>query len=319
VRHSNLFGMSDNRMSLSTPLVFFIFRRVQMTRQVFEVIAQAKPTHLLIIADGPRNSNEALQCAETRAIVEHIDWDCDVKRNYSETNLGLKQRFSSGLDWVFQQVEEAIILEDDCLPDPSFFGFCQEMLAFYRDEPRVMHISGDYFHAPFSIRESYYFSRYPHIWGWATWRRAWLNYDSDLNDWALESTQKDFLEQFPNPAERHFWKHTFDAVRAGTINMWDYQWVFACIANDGLSINPRVNLISNIGFGDEATHTKTVDRRVANLETQKLPFPITHPKALLPNKYLDAKTVKLFFSEPSRLRRMLSRIRTMIRSIVINS
>jgi len=172
-----------------------------------------------------------------------------------------------------------------------------------------MHISGDYFHAPFSIRESYYFSRYPHIWGWATWRRAWLNYDSDLNDWALESTRKDFLKQFPNPAERRFWKHTFDAVRAGTINTWDFQWVFACMMQGGLAINPQKNLVSNIGFGDLATHTADLNNKAAQIPTAPLELPLIHPDSLSHHGGLDEQTAKMFFLEPIFIKQIYYKFR----------
>ena len=130
---------------LTTPVAFIIFNRPDTTRIVFEEIKKAKPEKLLIIADGPRNNKpgEKERCAETRAIVENIDWECEVLRNYSDKNMGCKNRVASGLNWVFENVEEAIILEDDCLPDQSFFRYCQELLEKYRDDKRIMLIAGD--------------------------------------------------------------------------------------------------------------------------------------------------------------------------------
>jgi hypothetical protein len=284
-------------MSVSPPVAFFIFRRPETTRRVFDAIARAKPSQVFIIADGPRNEDEALQCAQTRALAEHISWDCDVQRNYADTNMGLKRRLSTGLNWVFEQVEEAIILEDDCLPDPSFFTFCAELLAYYRDEPRVMHISGDYFHPQISLTDSYYFSRYPHVWGWATWRRAWQLYDGEIRSWDTAAIRHGLLRQFANPAERRFWNRAFDRVCSGQANSWAFAWVFACMTHGGVAINPAVNLVSNIGFDDAATHSVRDDSRSASLSTTPLVFPLRHPRAISPNLALDSKTAGIFFQE----------------------
>src|SRR5665648_587346 len=168
-----------SNFQLKTPVAFIIFNRPETTRRVFAEIAKARPTKLLVIADGPRatHPDDAEKCAVVRAIIDGVDWDCEVLKNYSDVNLGCKRRVSSGLDWVFDTVEEAIILEDDCLPHPTFFRFCEEMLAKYRDDKRIAMISGDNFQFGKKRTEySYYFSRYTHIWGWASWRRAWDNY-----------------------------------------------------------------------------------------------------------------------------------------------
>lgn len=171
---------------LSTAIAFCIFNRPDRTQQVFQAIREAQPSQLLVIADGPRSGhpNDLEDCQITRSIIDQVDWDCEVLTNFSDINLGCRQRISSGLDWVFEQVEEAIILEDDCLPDPSFFPYCQELLERYRDTPEVMMISGNNFqfgHNP--VEHSYYFSHYGHVWGWATWRRAWQKYDNSLAQW----------------------------------------------------------------------------------------------------------------------------------------
>ncbi len=171
-------------MSLETPVAFIIFKRHDLTERVFQAIREAKPKKLLVIADGPRFPEEAAKCQKTRDIIQQVDWDCEVLKNYSEVNLGCRQRISSGLDWVFSQVEEAIILEDDCVPAPSFFSFCQTLLDYYRDDNRIMVISGDNFQDGQSRTDySYYFSRYNHCWGWATWHRAWQYWDFNKNKW----------------------------------------------------------------------------------------------------------------------------------------
>jgi len=301
---------------VQTPVAFFIFRRPDTTQRVFDAIAQVKPTRLFVIADGARSPDEVQQCAVTRAIIQQVDWKCDVLTNFADVNLGLKRRIVSGLDWVFEQEEEAIILEDDCLPSPSFFPFCENMLQHYRHETKVMHISGDHFHAEAKIPESCYFSRYPHIWGWATWRRAWALYDVKMTQWQDPQYQTSILRKFRDRAEAVFWRKTWDMTYRNEINTWDYQWAFACIANDALSINPSVNLIANIGFGKAATHTTAVDQRLANLPVGNLNFPIIRPANLSRNSTLDTKTARLFFTQPTRLRRALRKTRGITRALM---
>ncbi len=165
-----------NDWKLKTTIAFLIFNRPDATERVFEEIGKAKPPMLLVIADGPRAQvpEDAEKCAASRAIIEQADWDCRIVKNYSDINMGCRNRVSSGLNWVFDTVEKAIILEDDCLPSPSFFRFCQELLTYYQDDVRVMTINGTNWQLGWKIGDgSYYFSRFNLIWGWATWRRAW--------------------------------------------------------------------------------------------------------------------------------------------------
>lgn len=264
-----------------TPVALIIFNRPDSTKRVFEAIRRIKPPKLFVIADGPRadRPDDKEKCAETRLIIDSIDWDCEVFKNYSDINLGCGVRPATGITWVFEQVEEAIILEDDCLPHPSFFDFCQELLEKYRYDERIMHISGDNFQ--FGRRQekySYYFSRYNHIWGWATWRRSWANYDYDMKLWP-EIKKTGFLENiFEKKSYSLFWQTTFDnAYKDFNKNYWDYQWTFACWIQNGLSIIPNVNLVSNIGFNSAATHTKDNESQFANIPTEGMLFPLEHP------------------------------------------
>ena len=260
---------------LSTAVVFIVFKRPSQTAQVFQAIAEAKPERLYIIADGPRNSEEALLCEQTRQIVEHVHWDCDVRKNYSEVNLGVRKRIISGLDWVFMQEERAIILEDDCLPHPTFFPFCEELLELYHDDTHVMHISGDSFlQEKRSSAASYYFSKYAHVWGWATWRRAWHLFHRWDNDFS--SLELDF-QIFQLPAEREFWRDLLEQLRSGRMDYtWDYQWGLIGLASNALCVMPKSNLVTNIGFGMDATHTKG-KTWLANLRTVPMSFPLIHP------------------------------------------
>lgn len=188
---------------MNTTVAFFIFNRPGPTREVFEKIRRAQPARLFIIADGPRTEQECILCEETRKIANAIDWPCEVKRNFSETNMGCGKRLSSGISWVFKQVEEAIILEDDCLPDNSFFQFCAEMLEQYRDDTRIMHIAGtsaQVGNKRFNPHESYYFSIIANIWGWATWRRAWNLYDYDMKQWPTLKEADKLVTWMQHPA-----------------------------------------------------------------------------------------------------------------------
>jgi hypothetical protein len=280
-----------------TPVALLIFNRPETTARVFEQVRRARPERLLVVADGPRSGieGEAERCQAARAATEDVDWPCEVSREYADENLGCKRRVSSGISWVFDQVEEAIFLEDDCLPDGSFFAYCDELLERYRDNERVMHISGDNLGFGRRGEASYFFSRYPHVWGWASWRRAWRHYDPDLNTWA--SDRERFLARFEDPDERRFWRRSWDGSASGEIDTWDYQWVFACIANEGLAINPNVNLVSNIGFAADSTHTQSDPGELSALPTGEMERPLRHPGAVERDEACDADTGRRFFSE----------------------
>lgn len=303
--------MSD--WQLKTPVAFIIFNRPDTTALVFAEIAKAKPPKLLVVADGPRTSRpgEAERCAATRAIIGRVNWDCEVLTNYSDANMGCKNRVASGLDWVFEQVPEAIILEDDCLPHPTFFRFCEELLERYRDDERIAMISGGNFQFGRKRGDaSYYFSRYNHIWGWASWGRAWQHYDRDAAIWP-EFRDNGCLEVLiKDPGERKFWAKIFQSVYEGRIDTWDYQWGLATWAHGMVSVIPSVNQISNIGFGVDATHTHGASIYAA-LPVEPLRFPLCHPKVILPHAEADAFTACGMFSN-SLYRRGLQKLKALI-------
>lgn len=270
---------------VTTPVAMVIFRRPEHTRRVLKAIAEAKPPMLLVIADGPRPDvpSDAEACAATRAVIDEVSWPCEIVRRYSDVNLGTGRGLASGLSWVFEQVEEAIILEDDCVPHPSFFRFCDELLARYRDDERVMQIAGSNLRrAPLPISTSYYFSSFVPTWGWATWRRAWQHYDFLVEEWPRLRDAKRLEEILEYDALAGFWGTRFEEVRAraGDVSYWDYQWHFACWARRGLSVIPRTNLISNIGFGPSATHTFDAVGPTANVPAVETRFPLKHPPSV---------------------------------------
>lgn len=300
---------------MKTPIALFIFNRPALTEQVFEAIRQAQPPQLFVVADGPRagRPGEAEQCAATRAIATDVDWACEVRTNFAERNLGLRERVSRGLDWVFEQVEAAIILEDDCVPHPTFFRFCEELLEQYAIDPRVMTISGDNFQ--FGRRrteESYYFSRYPHCWGWATWRRAWQLYDDEMRLWPQVREGGWLRDLLVRPQAARYWRGIFDAVQAGRIQSWAYRWTLACWLHHGLTILPNVNLVSNVGFTEAATNT-TTDSLLANIPAEAMAFPLRHPPFMVRDAQADDFTQHTMFVRPNLLTRAQGKAKQILR------
>lgn len=293
----------------NVPVALLLFNRPDLTARMFEVVRQIRPAKLFLIADGPRakHPTDGLLCEQVRSVVEKIDWRCEVFKNYAETNLGCRVRVTSGLDWVFGQCDEAVILEDDCLPDTSFFPFCAELLARYRHNERIMLISGDNWiaHRQTGLHPanySYYFSRYPHIWGWATWKRAWRHYDVTMRNWPDLRTQG-WLNQFFQ-GERFAgaaWDDWFQATYDGSLDTWDYQWTFACWQRAGLAILPSVNLVTNLGFRPDGTHTQK-ESWLGSLPLQSLSFPLQHPAEITRNETADAFAQRRIFTPGWRWR-----------------
>lgn len=292
-------------MQFKTPVVFIIFNRPDLTKRVFDIISQSKPSKLLVIADGPRkdDSDDLEKCAAAREVVDQIDWDCEVFKNYAENNLGCKKRIASGLDWVFELVEEAIILEDDCLPDPTFFRFCEEMLKYYRDDKRIMTISGSNFlFGNRLISDSYYFSRYNHTWGWATWRRAWAYFDITMPHWMFLSRNNWLNETLNSRRAARYWSDRFQSVYQNQIDSWGYIWTLTCWSQNGLNVIPKVNLVSNIGFGPEATHTRDTKNSLFNMPATSMNFPLNHPPIMTRNYSADTFVEESIFSLSFKLK-----------------
>jgi hypothetical protein len=303
--------MSD--WQLRTPVAFLVFNRPETTRQVFAEIARARPPALLVVADGPRESraDEAEKCARVRAVIDQVDWPCDVATNYSGSNLGCRDRVSSGLDWVFEQVPEAIILEDDCLPHPTFFRYCDDLLERYREDPRVGMISGDNFQFGRKVGDgSYYFSKYTHIWGWASWRRAWKHYDVKARIWP-EFLDSGWFDQMTFACERRTWRWVFERIHSGLIDTWDYQWTLACWSQSMMTVMPQANLVSNIGFGAGATHTQD-HHAYANLQSAAMTWPLREPRLGVTNACADRRTAEQMFSMPPLHRRVANRVRRLV-------
>ncbi|HEY6638989.1 MAG TPA: hypothetical protein VIZ61_15025 [Solirubrobacterales bacterium] len=282
---------------MRTPVALILFRRPELTAEVFERIRDARPSKLFLIADAPRpgEEEEARACEEARAVVERVDWPCEVVRDYADENLGLKRRFPSGLDRVFSEAEEAIVLEDDCLPHASFFSYCDELLERYRDDERVVHIAGSQLLPRAPVGASYHFSRYVHVWGWATWRRAWNLYDPELTDWQASSEgERDGLLRatFEAEDERRFWRFVWDNV--AEIDNWDAQWSYVALSRGLLAVNPNRNLISNVGFAVDATNATADPLGIARRPLEGMDFPLSHPAEVSRDAEADALASRLF-------------------------
>jgi hypothetical protein len=290
---------------IDTAVLLLIWNRPALCRRVMDTIRTARPRRLYVAADGPRNEeSDRTLCKEARQIATSVDWECGVRTLFRDKNLGCGLAVSSGIDWFFEHEEEGIILEDDCVPTPTFFSYCTELLDHFRNDKRIMCISGNNFqNGNKVITNSYYFSRYTHIWGWATWRRAWKLYDFNIRAWpecrnllaAWGGGDEGFVEH---------WQEIFDRVALGEIDTWDYQWALACWMNHGLTCLPAVNLVSNMGFGPTATHTRDVKSCLANIPAQEMTFPLIHPKVII--RDVDADFCQ-HFKECRRLSRGLSR------------
>jgi hypothetical protein len=285
---------------ITTPVAFLIFNRPDTTKKVFEEIRKAEPNRLFVIADGPRQNVEVdiELCELTRKITGNIDWDCKVTRDYAVNNYGLRKRVVSGLTQMFESVDDAIILEDDCVPHQSFFPFCQELLKGYRDEEKIMMISGNnFFSESIDKKYSYYFSSFNHIWGWATWKRAWCLYDDGMND-CIDLREGNFLKNILHDDDSvKYFRTIFQEVYDGKINSWAYRWLYSMLRIDGLSIVPSKNLVTNIGFGTEATNTKSKSQRTTNITAEEIGFPLIHPPKIardLEADMLEIKTLHRF-------------------------
>ena len=272
-------------------VAMIVFNRPDTTRRVFEKVRQVKPTKLFIIADGPRENNkdDLVKCAEVREIFNNIDWDCKLFTNYSERNLGCGKRPATGISWVFENVDEAIFLEDDCVPDISFFRFCDEMLERYRYDSRIMLISGTNQLIEWHRGEySYHFSNFGGIWGWASWARAWKYFDIEISLWE-NPIIKEVLKFKLDKIQYYSRSQIYDELLYNSKNTtaWDYQWGFARLIQSGLAIVPSKNLITNIGHSSDATHTHNKNSPVANLPTKSLEFPLNHPPYVIADKEYD--------------------------------
>jgi len=244
----------------SKPILFIVFNRPDLTARIFEVIKKIKPVRLYVAADGPRadRSGETELCAQTRRLATAIDWPGEVKTRFLDKNAGCHTAVPAAISWFFSNEEEGIILEDDCLADPSFFSFCEELLEIYHNDEEVLMISGDNFQATgreTADQASYYFSKYANIWGWATWRRAWADFIDDFQGLDDRRMKTEIKKSFSSVRAQNYWYGFYKKIKTGRLINWDAKWSLSLVYNGGRSLIPNVNLVRNIGFGPEATHS----------------------------------------------------------------
>ena len=258
---------------LKSAVLFLVFNRPDTTIHVFEKIRQAKPSKLYVASDGPREgyNGEIEKVAKVREIATKVDWPCELKTLFRDNNLGCKKGVSTAITWFFEHEEQGIILEDDCVPHLDFFTYCENLLNFYSEEKKISVITGDNFqNGKWHGDGSYYFSKYNHCWGWASWKRAWMNYQGDINFWPSWKNSKSWKNHIPDKVERIYWEKIFDKVYHGKVNSWAYPWLASTWFKGGLTATPNVNLVSNIGFGEGATHTMSKNDKNSNMETSSL-------------------------------------------------
>lgn len=283
---------------MKNPIALIIYHRPELTSRVIQSLREVKPTVIFVIADGPKNREDAKKCEETRKLIDTIDWKCKIYKKYSSKNLGLRNRVVTGLNWVFSKVETAIILEDDLKIDLSFFKFCDDLLERYKNDSRIISISGNNFlPKDVEVKESYFFSHFVYSWGWATWRRAWKLYEDSMSDWPSIRNDISFNKNFSGFGNSLYWKNIFDLTHRKKIDSWAYCWIYTAFKNKKVSIVPGRNLVSNIGFGGGATHT-SFKSGVMDLPINKMDFPLRHPESIRANKYADDLIGRVLYLTP---------------------
>ena len=293
-----------NKARFETPILLITWCRPEKTLRVIEKIKEVNPKKIYIASDGYKKGDKKnkAKVEETREIIKnHINWKCEAKNLFSINNQGCKYGVSNAINWFFQNENEGIILEDDCLPHIDFFYFCEEILRKYRFDDRVWSVTGQNVqNGKWHGDASYYFSKYSHCWGWASWRRCWENYDRDIKSWPKYKKSNLLSNLFENNKEIKYWKRTFDNLYyQSTPDTWDYQWTYACMINSGLTVIPNQNLIENIGFDYEATHTQNMvfETKISNFNrfTSSI-IPIKHPENIYQNKKADLNTELICYS-----------------------
>jgi len=282
---------------IQTAVVYIVFNRPEHTKKSFAVLREQKPSKLFIVADGPRKTNpkDIELCKKVKDIVQKVEWPCEVHYNFANSNMGLKKRVSSGINWAFDHVERAIVLEDDCIAHPDFFYFCDSLLEYYSENNNISVITGNNFQKnQWRGDASYYFSKYNHCWGWATWKRAWKHYQGTIPFWPEWRNSDIWQKQTPDKVEQNFWKVIFERVYKGQIDSWAYPWIASIWYHKGLTVTPNMNLVSNIGFDEGSTHTSKKNSEFSKMPTTKLGV-LKHPKKIQRNIEADLWTFNYHF------------------------
>jgi len=296
----------DKQSCLKSPVLLIIFDKPYKTHKVFQEIRKVKPEKLYISCDGPRNNiiGEVLRVRDSRKIIECVDWKCQVFTNYQIKNSGsAKTGVVNGIGWLFENEDKGIILESDCLPNISFFYFCETLLNYYRFDTRIMHISGNNYHKSQIDKDgSYYFSKIPFAWGWATWKRAWRYYDLNLKSYSIIKKNLKLDDIFDNTEMKKYWSKRIQRVFENKIDTWDYQWLYSIIVQNGLCVTPNYNLVTNIGFDDDAIRTKIDSHGFSKYKAVDIDTLIIN-EFVIPNKKADLINMKNIFN-PNILKKL---------------
>jgi len=305
----------------AVPVLLLIFRRADLVRRQIEALRILRPSRLYVAADGPRShvSTDIAACFEARAALELVDWPCTVSRLFRETNLGLERAIPEAIDWFFLHEEEGAILEEDCIPGPDFLAFCAPMLERFRQATQVYQISGTNFQPVTRSNDaSYFFSRYMHVWGWATWRRAWNQFRPDWSSLDEFFENADRVGFWENPRERLYWKKIYGRTARGETVSWANRWQFSAWADGGVCIYPEVNLVSNLGFRNDGTNTQARDALKAEKTTSSMGN-LRHPTMLVRQRVADRWTFeRMYWGRPverfvARVKKLGTLARTLIR------
>ncbi len=292
-------------MITTSPVLLLIYNRPEVTKRVFNAVRRVRPKQLFIAGDGPNHlySDDGHLVSEARSTVNEVDWPCEVRTLFRSNNLGLKRAVGDAITWFFENVEEGIILEDDCLPHEDFFVFCDELLKHHRNDDNVAVITGNNFqNGKLRGEATYYYSCFPHVWGWATWRRSWSSYDASIAFWPSLRTSSNFRRIFPNSRTYKYWRHLLDSVFSGNFpTTWAAPWTASVWRNGGLTATPNVNLVSNIGFGPSSTHTTDADSGLSNIPTAGI-GQLRHPLAIIQDMGADAYTFSRVYRQKFVLR-----------------
>ncbi len=305
-------------MSIDIPVLLIAFNRPDKVALMLKELKKAAPSKLYVAVDAPRKDSDkdAEQCRKTLELIEKgINWNCKLEKLIQKSNLGCKYGPVTAINWFFEHEEAGIILEDDCLPDSTFFRFCKEMLERYRDNKEIGVINGENHLGDLkhTIKNSYYFSEVNHCWGWATWRRAWEKFDPDIQSWPEIKSSGGLKSYLSDSRAVKYWHEEFDKIYGkADVDIWDYQWNYACIVNKFLTVVPGENLIKNIGFDEDATHTKDHDL-IGGVEAGALSFPLKHPTEIAVNTEYDKIVQRKLFYYPSVLRRFYWKIKELFR------
>lgn len=293
---------SENRCP---PVAVFGFIRPECLSKVFDCVRSVKPAQLFLVLDAPRvnRPDDIPKWEACKRVFEGVDWECEVHREYAQTNMGCRRRMGSGITWVFSHVEEAVVLEDDCVPDPTFFLFCAELLQRYRADARVGMIAGHVAHlGKIDVLESYYFDRLNTIWGWATWRRAWSKFDATMEAWPSFRANRGLSELCRSRYQERKLVSMFDGVHQNKRSSWATAWALTCIREGFFCLHPTRNLITNIGCGLDATHTDCSSTPWSGRPLQPIKFPLAHPADVGLNRNEEQKTIKCLYAVPLSVR-----------------